>query len=90
VPFVFGVSALAALWPCVVLGVLVVALSGYQLYTRAKPASANRHDESIGGIGTWLAYAAATAPMLMCVAWRNDDRSAEHPAALLTRMAVHH
>jgi len=37
VPFVFGFSALAtALWACVILGVAVVALSGYQLYTTSE------------------------------------------------------
>jgi len=37
VPFVFGFSALAtALWACVVLGVIVAALSGYKLYTMSE------------------------------------------------------
>lgn len=36
-PFVFGFSALAtALWACIILGVAVVALSGYQLYTTSE------------------------------------------------------
>jgi hypothetical protein len=38
-PFVFGFSALAvALWTCIVLGVIVVAVAGYDLYT-AQPAA---------------------------------------------------
>ena len=37
VPFVFGFSTLVtALWACVVLGVIVAALSGYRLYTTSE------------------------------------------------------
>jgi hypothetical protein len=39
-PFLFSFSMLAtALWTCVVLGVIVVAVAGYDLYTARQPAA---------------------------------------------------